>query len=267
MRLAIVALSALVLTGLCPGIVARYDFRAVVIVAMAMLVSLAAATVSPAATHIYCASKTGSRYLPKIAPKRCTAFGPSGSFAGGVSLASLHWSGWGGPSATATGIEQGFHLPRSHIPVSAAVYRRKRDCSGRLTYTRLRAKSSHGTTRVRLATCRDSTFSRVAATGVRRGRGLGRAVVSRNSRFRDCRFDGFTRFPSVTALRARDTSCRTARRLARKAQDNGSSLQPLINLRGNRWKAKYISRTEGDAVWYRAVLRSRDRVVTMNLGS
>jgi hypothetical protein len=88
-----------------------------------------------------------------------------------------------------------------------------------------------------------------------------------SSGFRACRFDGFKKFPSITRLRARDTSCRTARRLARKVQDNGSSLQPLIYLRGERWKAKYTARTEGDAVWYRTVLRSRDRVVTMNLGS
>jgi hypothetical protein len=41
----------------------------------------------------------------------------------------------------------------------------------------------------------------------------------------------------------------------------------LVYLRAVRWKAKYVSKTEGDAVWYHAILRSRDRVVTMNLNS
>lgn len=77
----------------------------------------------------------------------------------------------------------------------------------------------------------------------------------------------FAKFPSVTNLRVRRTTCRTGRRVARKVQDNGSALQPLIYVAGERWKAKYITRTEGDAVWYHAVLRSHKRVVTMDLGS
>ena len=94
--------------------------------------------------------------MPKVAPSRCTVFGPGGTFGGGVNLAQLDWSGWGGPTAEARGIERGFHLPLSKIPVSVRAYRRKRDCTGRLTYTRIRATSTNGTTRVRLQRCRRS---------------------------------------------------------------------------------------------------------------
>ena len=124
---------------------------------LAVTVQLTAASTASSATRIYCASKDGSRYVPKVAPSRCTAFGPGGSFGGGVNLASLDWTGWGGPTASAKGIERGFHQPLSNIPVSVKAYRRKRDCTGRLTYTRLRATSTQGTTRVRLQLCRRKT--------------------------------------------------------------------------------------------------------------
>ena len=124
---------------------------------LAVIAQLAVASTASSATRIYCASKDGSRYVPKVAQSRCTVFGPGGSFGGGVNLARLDWSGWGGPTAEAQGLERGFHVPLSEIPVSVKAYRRKRDCTGRLTYTRLRATSTNGTTRVRLQVCRRNT--------------------------------------------------------------------------------------------------------------
>jgi hypothetical protein len=125
-----------------------------VLLATALFIVATATAASAETTRIYCATKDGSEYVPKTAPRRCTVFGPGGTFGGGVNLVNLRWQGWGGASARAKGVERGFHLPFSRIRASVTAYRRKRDCTGRLAYTRLRARSKYGTTRVRVATCR-----------------------------------------------------------------------------------------------------------------
>jgi len=69
-----------------------------------------------------------------------------------VSLVRLHWRGWGRGTAHATGIEQGFHLPRDHVRVSVTVFRLRR-CGRTRTYTRLRSTSHFGSLLVRMSPC------------------------------------------------------------------------------------------------------------------
>jgi hypothetical protein len=47
-------------------------------------------------------------------------------------------------TATATGIERGYHLPPEHISVRVIAYRRRTDCNGDYHYTRLRISSRYG---------------------------------------------------------------------------------------------------------------------------
>jgi hypothetical protein len=120
--------------------------------AIAACALVPAAPAAPA-KRLYCLDSAGSKYVAKRAPSRCAAFGPGGSFGGGVNLASLRWSGWGRATAKATGIERGFHLPYARTRVSVRAYRLVRGCGGRRVYSRLKASSRHGTTTVRLPTC------------------------------------------------------------------------------------------------------------------
>ena len=124
------------------------------LVAAALLPAALPAAGADFATRLHCATDGGSRYVPKVAPSRCTVFGPRGTFGGGVNLARIRWTSWGGATARGRGIERGFHLPYSKIAVTITAYRRKSDCVGHPAYTRLRVKSRFGTTRVRLARCR-----------------------------------------------------------------------------------------------------------------
>jgi hypothetical protein len=103
--------------------------------------------------EIFCLSKGGDRTVRRVRPKKCTHFGPNGSFGGGVNLAKLRWQHWGSRKATARGIERGFHLPPSHIPVRVTAYRKRAGCDGSRAYTRLKAMSRYGTTRVRFGLC------------------------------------------------------------------------------------------------------------------
>src|SRR6476619_2266543 len=59
-----------------------------------------------------------SKPVVRFAPSRCTILGPSASFAQGLNLTSLKWRTWGGSSAVGTGVELGFLLPYSHVPVA-----------------------------------------------------------------------------------------------------------------------------------------------------
>lgn len=124
--------------------------------------ALAIAALAPAASaarplSVLCLTTGGTATTPKVRPHRCGHFGLGGSFGGGVNLVSLHWSHWGASKASGTGIERGFHLPFSNIPVTVSAYRRRNGCRvhGRRlrVYTRLRATSVYGTTLVRLGTC------------------------------------------------------------------------------------------------------------------
>jgi hypothetical protein len=89
-------------------------------------------------------------------PRSCNTLGRGDALAFAVNLVRLRWRGWGRPVARARGIERGFHLPLARIPVRVKVYRRRPVCGGDLLYTRLRATSRYGTSRIRLpARCGD----------------------------------------------------------------------------------------------------------------
>jgi hypothetical protein len=106
--------------------------------------------------YISCANHAGTRYHRRYRPGRCLHFGPNGSFAGGMNLKQIHWRSWNRRLARGSAIECGFHLPCAGIPVSIRAYRPRTRCQ-RVVYTRLRATSSFGTTRVRLTGCSGPT--------------------------------------------------------------------------------------------------------------
>ena len=140
--------------------VQRSAMKRVLLAALvAGLACAALASVAAAARPVsaLCLTVNGRATTPKVRPHRCAHFGPGGSFAGGVNLVSLQWKHWGSPLATGTGVERGFHLPFSNIPVTVKAYRRRTGCRVRgrrlRVYTRLQATSSYGTTVVRLGTC------------------------------------------------------------------------------------------------------------------
>jgi hypothetical protein len=98
----------------------------------------------------------GSTAVLRVAPTACTVLPPEASFAEGVNLVGLRWSGWGSTIATAVGYEQGFHLPLEHIPVRIQAYRLRRNaCPGPrvMLYTRVRATSTYGSTVARAQAC------------------------------------------------------------------------------------------------------------------
>jgi hypothetical protein len=119
--------------------------------------ALAPAAAAARPVSVLCLTVSGRATTPKVRPHRCAHLGPGGSFGGGVNLVSLHWSHWGSPAASGAGIERGFHLPFSNVPVTVTAYRRRNGCRVRgrrlRVYTRLRATSAYGTTLVRLGTC------------------------------------------------------------------------------------------------------------------
>jgi len=127
-------------------------------IAALLLVSLMAALAVPATglaakhTNILCLNKAGTKYVVKYRPGSCAHFGPGGAFAGGVNLKHIHWRSWNRPSVTGRAKECGFHLPCENTKVRIRAYRRRRAC-GRIVFTRLKARSSFGTTVVRLKRC------------------------------------------------------------------------------------------------------------------
>ena len=108
------------------------------------------ASVKP--TEIQCLDESGRSHVPKKHPRRCALFGPGGAFAGGVNLAKLEWHRWGKARARAEGIEKGFHLPPSHIPVQVVALERF-SCGSVFHYGKLRVTSRYGTTTVAVPTC------------------------------------------------------------------------------------------------------------------
>jgi hypothetical protein len=110
-----------------------------------------------AAVRILCLNKAGSAYVKRAHPSKCAAFGPGGSFGGGVNLRGLKWHAWGHSTARASGIEGGFHLPLEHTPVKVKAYRIVSGSCGRV-YSRLRATSKHGSTTVKLKLCPGKSF-------------------------------------------------------------------------------------------------------------
>jgi hypothetical protein len=133
------------------------SFLVLCIACLAVATGSAGSTRRPASaaakhTNILCLNKDGTRYVVKYRPASCAHFGPHGAFAGGVNLKHIHWRSWNRPSVTGRARECGFHLPCENVKVRIRAYRRRHAC-GRIVFTRLRAKSSLGTTTVRLARC------------------------------------------------------------------------------------------------------------------
>ncbi len=98
-------------------------------------------------TYVLCLNKAGSAYKPKVRPRHCAIYGRNGSFAGGVNLKKIRWHNWGHRRARAKAIECGFHLPCEHIRARVRV-RRLRERCGREVYTRLKARTKYGSSRV-----------------------------------------------------------------------------------------------------------------------
>jgi hypothetical protein len=99
----------------------------------------------PRKTYVACRSLGSSGTLrDRAAPSRCDTLGATDAFAESANLARLRWRGWGRTTATATGIERGYHLPLSRIPVRIYAYARQTDCNGDYHYTRLRVRSRYG---------------------------------------------------------------------------------------------------------------------------
>jgi hypothetical protein len=109
-------------------------------------------TTSPP-SGILCLNKAGADYVVKAAPRNCAAFGPSEVFAGGVNLKRLRWKNWGSPLATARGIECGFHLPCERIKAKVTAFAPEVSCNGQVVYTRIRAKTRFGQSRVPAHSC------------------------------------------------------------------------------------------------------------------
>jgi hypothetical protein len=103
-------------------------------------------------THIMCLNEAGTEYVAKYRPRTCAHFGPGGAFGGGVNLRRIRWRSWNRPVVRGRARECGFSLPCSNIRVRIRAYRRRRAC-GRVVFTRLKARSSFGTTVVRLRRC------------------------------------------------------------------------------------------------------------------
>jgi hypothetical protein len=104
-------------------------------------------------TRITCLNRAGSATVFRRKPRTCADYGPGGAFGGGVFLRRLRWRDWGRGTARARGIECGFHLPCASIEVRVRAYRLRRGCRGTRVYTRLKARSRHGSTVVRLRRC------------------------------------------------------------------------------------------------------------------
>jgi hypothetical protein len=113
---------------------------AVLVTALSLLASGAGASGRPG---IVC-NDSFTKPVVRVAPVRCVILPPRASFSEGVNLVGLSWRSWGGPSATGTGFERGFHLPYSHIPAAVVAYRLVTCSDGSRLYTRLRVISNYG---------------------------------------------------------------------------------------------------------------------------
>ncbi len=112
---------------------------------------------SPLPVRIPCDDLASGLVVAERAPTQCTILHKGASYSEGVNLADLRWSGWGNQVATARGVERGFHIPYSRIPVTIRAFRLVRDpCGGpRRFYTRVTATSSTGTSTVATDDCAD----------------------------------------------------------------------------------------------------------------
>lgn len=118
---------------------------------LALLILAAPAAAKPR-TYVLCANAKATERHRAFAPRRCNTLGPTEPFAAAVNLTRLRWNSWGGWTATARGVELGFHLPAANVSVRVYAYRRRRGCNDDWVYTRLRVSSHYGRTIVRQPT-------------------------------------------------------------------------------------------------------------------
>jgi hypothetical protein len=78
-------------------------------------------------------------------PRTCNTLRPHQPFAQAVNLAKLHWSGWGKATATAHGVDRGFHKNDRDTPVTVRASGRTIACKGDWIYTTLKVHSKYGT--------------------------------------------------------------------------------------------------------------------------
>jgi hypothetical protein len=81
-------------------------------------------------------------------PRTCNTLGPHQPFAHAVNLAKLRWSGWGKATATAHGVDRGFHKHDRDVAVTVRASGRTTGCKGDWVYTILKVHSRYGTTSV-----------------------------------------------------------------------------------------------------------------------
>jgi endoglucanase len=103
-------------------------------------------------TVIPCLNRAFDEYVLLSQPRSCADYAYEGTQGGGVNLSDIRWSNWGGDEAQGTAIEQGFHLPFSHIPARISAVRPVQACGERV-YSELKAMSRYGSVTVRLHTC------------------------------------------------------------------------------------------------------------------
>lgn len=100
---------------------------------------------------VTCSGPSGTGIVHRSHPRACTILYPRLSFADGARLEHLRWHHWGSPTATARGIEGGFHAGQ-HIPITVSVFDRQRSACG-LRYGRLRERGAHFSRTYRTAYC------------------------------------------------------------------------------------------------------------------
>jgi hypothetical protein len=94
--------------------------------------------------YLLCANARATLRHRSFKPRRCNTLGRRQPFAAAANLAKLRWSGWGRLTATARGVERGFHKADKDIAVRVRAYRRRAGCRGDWIYTRLRVSSRYG---------------------------------------------------------------------------------------------------------------------------
>lgn len=96
-------------------------------------------------TSILCLPKGATNRVAKRKPTSCTTLGPKDSFASAANLSKLTWKSWGQATATATGVELGFHEPPENLKATVTVSAPKANDCGGYSYTKLKVKTKAGT--------------------------------------------------------------------------------------------------------------------------
>jgi hypothetical protein len=113
-----------------------------------LTLALGARALSAAPAHartlILCKASGTFNRVGRVHPRTCTTLGPRDAFCCAFNLRKLRWSHWGHSTATARGVERGFHLPLANIKVRVRAFRRRRAPCGDWVYTRVKATSRQG---------------------------------------------------------------------------------------------------------------------------